>query len=120
MALLRTEKVPVLHADDTGPLTILLPLLHGGRPLSDLLCMLLHRWSTATVRVAFPKYRIHGRSQNLGIGCLGGLFLSILWVGGVVGNVVTLGLELCDALQQLRDGGGDVGQLDDVPLRGLN
>ena len=69
--------------------------------------------------LTFPEDRVHGRAKHLGVDGLDGLLLSILGVGRVVGDVVALGLQLSDALQQLGDGSGDVGQLDDVSLGGL-
>ena len=67
----------------------------------------------------FTEHGVDSRSKNLSVHSLDGLLLCVLGVGGVVGDVVALGLELGDALEQLGDGGGDVGQLDDVPLGGL-
>ena len=69
--------------------------------------------------LTFPEDRVDGRAKHLGVDGLDGLLLSILGVGRVVGDVVALGLKLSDALQQLGDGGRDVGQLDDVSLGGL-
>ena len=63
--------------------------------------------------------RVDCGSKHLGIDSLDGLLLGVLGVGGVIGDVVALGLELGDALEELGDGGGDVGQLDDVALGGL-
>ena len=62
---------------------------------------------------------IDSRSQDLGVDSLDSLLLRVLGVSGVVGHVVSLGLKLGNALEQLGDGGGDVGQLDDVTLGGL-
>ena len=71
------------------------------------------------IEITFSENRVDCRSKNLGIDSLNGLFLSILRVGWIVRDIITLGLELSNTLQQLRDRGRDVGQLDDVSLRGL-
>ena len=60
--------------------------------------------------------RVDCGSKHLGIDSLDGLLLGVLGVGGVVGDVVALGLELGDTLEQLGDGGRHVGKLDDVSL----
>ena len=51
--------------------------------------------------LTFSEDRVDSRSQHLGIGGLDGFLLSILGVGWVVGDIVALGLQLSNALQQL-------------------
>merc|ERR1719233_182049 len=115
VALLGTEEISISHGRHDCPLSILLPWSHS----RGLLGILFHWRSTATVRVTFSEDRVHSRSENLGISSLDSFFLSILWVSRVVRYVVTLGLELSNALKELGDGGRDVGELDDVALRSL-
>ena len=69
--------------------------------------------------LTFSQHGVDSGTHHLAVDSLDGLLIGVLGVGGVVGDVVTLGLQLGDALQQLRDGGGDVGKLDDVSLGGL-
>ena len=69
--------------------------------------------------LTFSQHGVDSRAEHLGVDSLDGLLIGVLGVGRVVGDVVALGLQLSDALQQLGDGSGDVGQLDDVALGGL-
>ena len=69
--------------------------------------------------LTFSQHGVDSRAEHLGVDSLDGLLIGVLGVGRVVGDVVALGLQLSDALQQLGDGSGDVGQLDDVSLGGL-
>ena len=69
--------------------------------------------------LTFAQHGVDSGAQDLGVDSLDGLLIGVLGVGRVVRDIVALGLQLSDALQQLGDGGGDVGQLDDVPLGGL-
>ena len=72
-----------------------------------------------TNSLTFSQHGVDSGTHHLAVDSLDGLLIGVLGVGGVVGDVVTLGLQLSDALQQLGDGGRDVGQLDDVSLGGL-
>ena len=69
--------------------------------------------------ITFSQHGVDSGAHHLAVGSLDGLLVGVLGVGRVVRDVVALGLQLSDALQQLGDGGRDVGQLDDVPLGGL-
>ena len=69
--------------------------------------------------LTFSQHGVDSRAEHLGVDSLDGLLIGVLGVGRVVRDVVALGLQLSDALQQLGDGGRDVGQLDDVSLGGL-
>ena len=71
------------------------------------------------VSLTLTEDGVDSRSQDLSVDSLDGLLLGVLGVSGVVGHVVALGLELGNALEQLGDGGGDVGQLDNVTLGSL-
>ena len=69
--------------------------------------------------LTFSKYGVHCGTKNFSVGSLDCFLISILWVGWVVRDIVTLGLELSNALHELGDRGRDVGELDDVALGGL-
>ena len=69
--------------------------------------------------LTFSQHGVDSGAHHLAVDSLDGLLIGVLGVGRVVGDVVALGLQLSDALQQLGDGGRDVGQLDDVSLGGL-
>ena len=70
----------------------------------------------AAVGVAFAQDRIHGGAHDFAVTGFG-VFLG---VGGgdfrEIGERVAFGLEFGDGGLELRHGGGDVGQLDDVGL----
>ena len=70
----------------------------------------------AAIGVALAQDRVDGRALDLVVARAGVLLLVRLRVLRVVGEVVALVLELLDRGLELRDGGGDVGQLDDVGL----
>mmetsp|Transcript_154731 Transcript_154731/g.475372 ORF Transcript_154731/g.475372 Transcript_154731/m.475372 type:complete len:200 (+) Transcript_154731:1938-2537(+) len=80
---------------------------------------LLHGRRDAAVRVALAQHGVHGAAQDppvphprIAVGvALRGL--------GVARHVATQGSHLGDRGLQLRDGGADVGELDDVRLREL-
>ena len=78
--------------------------------------VILHRLGRAAVGVAFTQHGVHGGAEHFGItgACI---FLSIGCRNfGEVGQRVTFGLQLGDGRLELRDGGADVWQLDDVCL----
>jgi len=70
----------------------------------------------ATIRVALSQNWVDRTSKNGGIPRLNLTLFVILGLMGVDGYVVSLGAELLDAGLQLRDRGGNVGELDDVGL----
>merc|ERR1719233_580739 len=119
VALFAAEEISISHGCNDCSLAILLPWSHCWGPLGNLLGILFHWGSTATIRVTFSENGVDSRSENLGISSLDSFFLSILWVSRIVRDVVTLGLELSNALKELGDGSRDVGELDDVALRSL-
>lgn len=81
-----------------------------------LLGVILDGLGGAAVGVAFAEDGVHGGTEDLGV-TGAGVFLGVGRRGfGVVGEGKALGLKLGDGGLQLRDGGGDVGQLDDVGL----
>ena len=78
--------------------------------------VLLHGAGGAAVGIALAQHRIDGAAEHLAVA--GADFL-IRWrrvAVRIVRHVVTLALQLLDRSLQLRDRGGDVGQLDDVGL----
>ncbi len=69
---------------------------------------------SAAVGVAFAQHRVHGATENLAVTCAR-IFLGVgLRVFREVGNVVSQGLQFSDGCLELRNGGADVGKLDDV------
>ena len=79
----------------------------------------LHIASQYLFKLTFTEDGVYGRTVNLGVDSLNGLLLCVLDVGWIVGYVVSLGLELGNAFEQLVDGGGDVRKLDEVSLGSL-
>jgi len=79
---------------------------------------LLHRHRRPPIRIALAQHRVHRRAQDHGETGLQGALLVGGRFFGIVGYVVTLALQLRDGILQLRDRGADVGQLDDVGVRG--
>ena len=78
--------------------------------------VLLHRGGRAAVGIAFAQHRVDDAAEHLavaGLDLLLGFRRRIVWI---IRNVVALALQLLDRGLQLRDRGGDVGQLDDVGL----
>ncbi len=84
---------------------------HGLRVLAGIF---LDRERRPAVGVAFAQHRVDGAPQALGITLLDLLFLGVLRLFRIIGQLVALALQLRDRFFQLRDGGADVGQLDDV------
>ena len=70
----------------------------------------------AAVGVALAQHRVDRRALDLVVAGAGLALVVGLRVLGVVGQVVALLLQLLDRRLELRDRGGDVGQLDDVRL----
>ena len=66
------------------------------------------------VAVALAQDGVHGRAFHLVVACLDVLLFRSARVVGVVRQGVSQGLELSDGRFQLRNGGADVGELDDV------
>ena len=110
--LLVGEEVVLAHGADGG--------LGGGGPGAHgvwvLLGVGLDGTGGAAVGVALAEDGVDGGTKNLGVAGAGVL----LGVGGGVlgegGEGIALGLELGDGGLQLGNGGGDVGELDDVGL----
>mmetsp|Transcript_37967 Transcript_37967/g.81624 ORF Transcript_37967/g.81624 Transcript_37967/m.81624 type:complete len:205 (-) Transcript_37967:310-924(-) len=68
----------------------------------------------ATIGVAFAEHRIDGAAQDLGIATSDLRLLLALRIRGKVRDAEAFRLELLDCTQELRHGGRNVGQLDDV------
>ena len=85
-------------------------------PVGVRLRVLLHRRRRAAVGVALAQHRVDRGSLDLVVGRAGRLVLVGVRVLGIVRHVVALHLQLLDRRLELRDRGGDVGQLDDVRL----
>ena len=110
--LLARAEVVGAHVRDVG-LRVGAPGAHRVRVLAG---VVLDRQRSAAVRVALAQDRVDGRALGLVVARPGVLLLVGLGVVGVVRQVVPLLLQLVDRGLELRDGGGDVGQLDDVGL----
>ena len=110
--LLARAEVVGAHVRDVG-LRVGAPGAHRVRVLAG---VVLDRQRRAAVRVALAQDRVDGRALGLVVARPGVLLLVGLRVVGVVRQVVALLLQLLDRGLELRDGGGDVGQLDDVGL----
>src|SRR5690606_7921657 len=73
----------------------------------------------AAVGIAFAEDGVDGGAEDLGVAGAD-VFLGVGGRGlGELGKGVALGLEFGDGGLELRDGGGDVGELDDVGLGAL-
>ena len=74
----------------------------------------LHRDGGPAVRVAFAQDRVHGGTLDRVVLGADGLFFFGFRLVGIIGQRVSLRLQFLHRRDQLRDGSGDVGQLDDV------
>ena len=70
----------------------------------------------AAVGIALAQHRVDGAAEHLGVARLDVLLGFRRGVVRIVRNVVALALQFLDRGLELRDRGGDVGQLDDVGL----
>ncbi len=110
--LLAMVEVAVVHVRDVRARG-LAPFGHAVRVLA---CVVLHRQRRAAVGVAFAQHRIDGAADAFGIARPDRLRLVRPGALGIVRDPVALALQLLDGGGQLRHGGADVGQLDDVGL----
>ena len=78
--------------------------------------VVLHRLRRAAVGVALAQHRVDRAALDLVVAGADVLLLVGLRVVRVVRQVEAQLLQLGDRSLQLRDGGADVGQLDDVGL----
>ena len=110
--LLVAVEVALAHRGDAG-------LVVGG-PRAELVRVLLRevldRERGAAVGVALTQDGVDGGAEDVGVGRGDLLLLVGARVVRVVRQVVALTLELGDGRLELRHGGRDVGQLDDVGL----
>ena len=91
----------------------------GAHLVGMLARVLLDGGGGAPIRIAFAKDGVHGAAENLRVTRLDLLFGVRLRLLGIIRDGVALALEFLDGRLQLRDGGADVGQLDDVGFRRL-
>ena len=110
--LLVVAEVVGVHGRDVGP-RVRAPGAHRVRVRPR---VVLDRAGRATIGVALTQDRVDRGALDLVVLRAGRLVLVGLRVLGVVRQVVALVLQLLDRGLQLRDGGGDVGELDDVGL----
>ncbi len=87
------------------------PLAHGMRVG---LGVVLHGLRRAAVAVALAQHGVHGAAHDLGVAGLDVLLGIGLRILGEIGHGVAFALKLGNGGLQLRYGGGDVRQLDDV------
>src|SRR5262245_49561909 len=78
--------------------------------------VLLDGAGRAAVGIALAQYRVDDAAEHLGIARLDLLLGFRRRIVRIVRDVVALALQLLDRGLELRDRGGDVGQLDDVGL----
>ena len=110
--LLVGAEVPGVHGGDVG-LRVGRP---GPQPVRVLLGVVLDRGGSPAVGVPLAEDGVDRAAGDL---LVAGLDLPLLVGGGLVGVVgkgVALALQLGDGRLELREGGADVGQLDDVGL----
>ena len=79
--------------------------------------VLLHGAGGAAVGIALPQHRVDGTTEHTAVARPDFLVRWRRIAVGIGRHVVTLALEFLDRGLELRDRGGDVGQLDDVRLR---
>ena len=111
----RSVKVSLRHAGHPGQTV--------GRPRSHAVRVLLGVGLDGTrrppVAVAFPQHRVHCRTLDLVVPGLHVLIFFRARIVGVVGQVKSQRLQLGNGRFKLRNGGADVGKLDNVGVRGL-
>ena len=110
--LLVAAEVVVAHRRDGGP-GLAAPRAHR---VGVGLRVVLDRGGRAAVGVALAQHRVDRGALDLVVAGAGLALLVGLRVLRVVGQVVALRLQLGDGRLELRDRGGDVGELDDVGL----
>ena len=109
-ALLGAVEIAFGHARHTGE-AVRGPSTHAVRVF---LSVRLHRFGRAAVAVAFAQHGVHCGAFHLVVARFdAALFVRGGFVG-VIGQVESQCLELSYCRLQLRDGGADVGELDDV------
>ena len=105
-------EVAAVHGGHVG-LRIRRPRPHRMRVLAG---VALDRGGGPPVGVPFPEDGVDGAARHLLVAALDLPLLRRGRLVGVVGQRVPLGLQLGDGRLELRDGGADVRQLDDVGL----
>ena len=111
--LLAGEEVAAAHVVGVG-LRSHAPLAHAVRVLAGIG---LDRGRGAAVGVAFAQNRVHGAAQDLGVAAANFFVFVVLRIFREVRNVIALSLQLGDGCLELRYGGADVRQFDDVGVR---
>lgn len=108
------EEVSVIHMRDSG-LDLVSPLTH---PVRVSLGVCLDCGGSATIGVPLTQYGVYRRTEHGGIASSDFPLL----IGGrlvrEVRKLVALGLQLGNSSLKLRDRCRDIGQLDDVGIRG--
>ena len=108
------EEISVVHMRDSG-LDLISPLSH---PVRVSLGVCLDRGGGATIGVPLTQYGVHRRTEHGGIASSDFLLLiggRLVWE---VRKLVALRLQLGNSGLKLRDRCRDIGQLDDVGIRG--
>ena len=79
----------------------------------------LDGWSDTTVGITFSKDGVDGTSHDGLVTSLDFSFGVVLWFPWIKWYVVSFGTKFCDAVLQLVERSGNVGQFDDVGFGGL-
>ena len=103
-------KIAAVHVRDMRARS-LAPLGHAVGVLAR---KLFHGAGRTAVRVAFAQHRVHGRANALAVTGTDFFFSVCFGRFRIIGQGITLGLQLFDGRPQLAHRGADVGQLDDV------
>src|SRR5210317_1960425 len=78
--------------------------------------VLLNGEGDAAIRVAFAQDRVYGTAEHLRVAVTDGALVVVRRLFRVIGNIVALRLQFLDGRNELRNGGADIRQLDDVRL----
>ena len=109
----RTVEIVARHMHHAG-FRVLAPRAHLVRMAARIR---LHGAGGAAVGVALAQHRIDGAAQHLAVAGADFLVRRRRVAVGIVGNVVALALQFLDRGLELRDRGGNIGELDDVGFR---
>ena len=105
-------KIAPFHVRDMGA--------RSGRPLAHLVRMLarigLDGLGRAAIGVALADHRVHRTASTAFVARANAFFFIVLGCIREIGNLVALALQLLDRRLELRHGGADVRQLDDVGI----
>ena len=104
------EEIIGIHGGDVR-FAVFLPRAHAVR---EFFREVFHGFGRTAVGIAFTQHGVDGAAFDFVVACLDVFFCRCLRVNRVIGEVVTLCLQFFDGGIQLRHGGADIGQFDDV------